>query len=114
MTTSLIYDEPDFDLDLNAIWRESSGIPTLPPYLATDHRSYDFDRLRQFVRNDAPPPLLVECYFHLRLDDAPGFYWTGPDPLALLTQPKDIFLHLSAFCLSEEVHWVEFRLTRLD
>ncbi|KAJ5982582.1 hypothetical protein N7451_012682 [Penicillium sp. IBT 35674x] len=114
MTTSLIHDESDFDLDLHAIWRESSGIPTPPPCLATDHGYHDFDRLRHFVRNDAPPPLLVECCFHLGLDHAPGFNWTGPDPLALSTQPEDLFLHLSEFCLSEQIHWVEFRLTHLD
>jgi hypothetical protein len=36
------------------------------------------------------------------------------DPLAVSTQPEDIFLHLSAFCLSEQIRWVEFRLTSLD
>ncbi|KAJ5982759.1 hypothetical protein N7451_012859 [Penicillium sp. IBT 35674x] len=76
--------ESDFDLDLHAIWRESSGKPTPPPCLATDHEYHDLDH-RQFVRNDAPPPLLVECFFHLNFDDAPGFHWTGPDPLALST-----------------------------
>ncbi|KAJ5982641.1 hypothetical protein N7451_012741 [Penicillium sp. IBT 35674x] len=106
--------ESDFDIDLHAIWRESSGIPTPPPCLDTDHGYHDFDRRRHFVRNDAPPPLLVECFFHLGLDDAPGFHWTGPDPLALSTQPEDLFLHLSAFGLSEQIHWMEFRLTRLD
>jgi len=106
--------ESDFDLDLDAIWRESSGIPTPPPCLAADHGDYDLGRLPQSVRNDALPPLLVECFFHPNRDDASGFKWTGPDPLAASTQPEDIFLHLSAFCLSEQIHWVEFRLTRLD
>jgi hypothetical protein len=56
----------------------------------------------------------MECLFHFGLDDAPGFDWPGPDPLALSTQPEEIFLYLSAFYLSERIHWVEFRLTRLD
>lgn len=42
-----------------------------------------------------------------------GFKWTGPDSLSIYTR-TDIFLYMSAFLLSEEVHWVEFRLARLD
>jgi hypothetical protein len=106
--------DSDFDLDLHAIWREFSSIPTPPPCLAADHGGHAFDLLTHSARMDALPPPLIECFFHPSHDDASGFQWTGPDPLAMSTQPEDIFLHLSAFFLSEHIHWVEFRLTRLD
>lgn len=40
-------------------------------------------------------------------------YWAGPDPPCPTTSPDDVFLYLSAFHLSEHVHWVEFRLSKV-
>lgn len=37
----------DLDLDLHAIWQESSSIPTPPPYLATD-----FEHPRQILSDE--------------------------------------------------------------
>jgi hypothetical protein len=41
------------------------------------------------------------------------FHWAGPDPLCPTTCSDDIFLYLSDFYLSEHVHWVEFRLSKV-
>ena len=56
----------------------------------------------------------MECFFHPKREDQSGFDWTGPNPLSVSTQPEDIFLYMSAFFLSEEVHWAEFRHARFD
>ncbi|KAJ5651589.1 uncharacterized protein N7484_005312 [Penicillium longicatenatum] len=65
--------ESDFDLDLYAIWRESSGILTPPPCLAADYKDYGLGYPPESMKNHSPPPLLIECLFHFGLDDAPGF-----------------------------------------
>ncbi|CAG8131809.1 unnamed protein product, partial [Penicillium salamii] len=106
----------DLDLDLHAIWQESSGIPTPPPCLATDS-----DNPRQIV-SDAGEPAgydtlglsLIECLFHPTYDKLLAFKWTGPDPLSMSTQASDLFFCMSAFTFPNEVHWVEFRLVRFD
>ncbi|CAG8222815.1 unnamed protein product [Penicillium salamii] len=73
----------DLDLDLHAIWQECSGIPTLPPCLATDSNNS-----RQ-IFSDAGEPAgyetlgssLIECLFHPTYDKLLAFMWTGPDPI---------------------------------
>jgi len=106
----------DLDLDLHAIWQESSSIPTPPPCLATD-----FEHPRQIL-SDAGEPTgyevsgssLIECLFHPAYDKLSAFKWTGPDPLSMSTQASDLFLYMSAFTFPKEVHWVEFRLVPFD
>ena len=106
----------DLDLDLHAIWHESSGIPTPPPCLATDPN----DLWQDFLGKDDPAehetqePSFIECLFYPTLDSLSGFKWTGPDPLSNSTRASDIFLHMSALLFPKEVHWIEFRFVRFD
>ena len=111
----------DFDLDLHAIWRESSGIPTPPPCLTADRASSELAPLNLASLDLADPAgyeaqgsSLVECFFHPNREHPSGFEWTGPDPLSVSTQSEDIFRFMSVFFLTEEIYWVEFRLARLD
>jgi len=106
----------DLDLDLHAIWQESSGIPTPPPCLANDP-GYP----RQVLSDEGEPAgyetsgsSLFECIFHPTCDKLSAFKWTGPDPLSMSTQASDMFVHMSALALPKEVQWIEFRLVRLD
>jgi hypothetical protein len=106
----------DLDLNLHAIWQESSGIPTPPSFLATE-----FEHPRQSLSNEGEPvgyetsgSSLIECLFHPTYDKPSAFKWTGPDPLSMSTQASDIFLYISAFAFPKEVQWIEFRLVRLD
>ncbi|CAG8127844.1 unnamed protein product [Penicillium nalgiovense] len=106
----------DLDLDLHAIWHESSGIPTPPPCLATDPNDLWQD---SFGKDDpaeyeTQEPSLIECLFYPNLDSLSGFKWTGPDPLTNSTRASDIFLHMSALLFPKEVHWIEFRFVRFD
>ena len=105
----------DLDLDLHAVWRESSGIPTPPPCLAADHDESRllFPNVTESAGDEVQSLSLVECFFHPNHENQSGFQWTGPDPLSVSTRTEDFFLYMSAFFLSEEVHWVEFRLARL-
>ncbi|CAG8150935.1 unnamed protein product [Penicillium salamii] len=112
----LILVDCDLDLDLHAIWQESSGIPTPPPCLATD-----FEHPRQILSDESEPAgyetsgsPLIECFFHLTYDKLSAFKWTGPDPLSMSTQASELFLYMSAFVFPNEVHWVDFRLVRFD
>jgi hypothetical protein len=57
---------------------------------------------------------LVDCVFYPNHETQQSFPWTGPDPLSPSTKAEDIFIYFSAFLLSEEVYWVEFRLSRFD
>jgi hypothetical protein len=106
----------DLDLDLHAIWQESSGIPTPPPCLATD-----FEHPRQILSDESEPAgyetsesPLIECFFHPTYDKLSAFKWTGPDPLSMSTQASELSLYMSAFAFPNEVHWVDFRLVRFD
>ena len=105
----------DLDLDLHAIWHESSGIPTPPPCLATDP-----DDPRQVLNKvdpagyEAQGSSLIECLFYPNRDSLPGFKWTGSDPLSISTQASDIFLYMSALLFPKDVHWIEFRFSRFD
>jgi hypothetical protein len=106
----------DLDLDLHAIWQESSGIPTPPPCLATD-----FEHPRQILSDESEPAgyetsgsSLIQYLFHPTYDKPSAFKWTGPDPLSMSTQASDMFLYMSAFAFPKEVQWIEFRLVRLD
>ncbi|KAI1828800.1 hypothetical protein DTO027I6_10252 [Penicillium roqueforti] len=106
----------DLDLDLHAIWHESSGIPTPPPCLSTDPNGLWQD---SFGKDDpaeyeTQEPSLIECLFYLNPDSLSGFKWTGPDPLTNSTRANDIFLHMSALLFPKEVHWIEFRFVRFD
>jgi hypothetical protein len=103
------------DLNLYAIWHESSGIPTPPPCLASDPD----DPGRVFNKIDlagyeTQGPSMIECLFYPDLDNLSGFKWTGPDPLSISTQASDIFLYMSALLFPNEVHWIEFRFARFD
>lgn len=104
------------DLDLHAIWHESSGIPTPPPCLATDSN----DLWQDSFGKDDPAEYeiqehsLIECIFYSTLDSLSRFKWTGPDPLSNSTRASDIFLHMSALLFPKEVHWIEFRFVRFD
>jgi hypothetical protein len=88
----------DLDLDLHAIWHESSGIPTPPPCLATDPN----DLWQDFLGKDDPAEYetqgssFIECLFYPNLDSLSGFMWTDPVPLSNSTRTSDIFLHMSA------------------
>ncbi|KAI1829133.1 hypothetical protein DTO027I6_9951 [Penicillium roqueforti] len=105
----------DLDLDLHAIWHESSGIPTPPPCLASD-----LDGPRQTLNKvglagyERQGPSVIECLFYPDLDSPSGFKWTGPDPLSISTQASDIFLNMSTLLFPTEVHWIEFRFVRFD
>lgn len=104
----------DFDLDLHAIWRESSCIPAPPPCLCADHEDLGLDVLIESnsEAHEGQGFPLVECFFHPNNDYHSGFKWTGPDPLSFATQADDLFLYMSAFFLLKEVYWVELRLAR--
>jgi hypothetical protein len=52
--------------------------------------------------------------FHSSCDNLLAFKWTGPDALSISTQARDMFFDMSAFAFPIEVHWIEFRLVRLD
>jgi hypothetical protein len=112
----LILVDCDLDLDLHAIWQESSGIPTPPPCLATD-----FEHSRRILSEEIEPSRyetqgssVIECFLHPAYDKLSAFKWTGPDPLSLSTQASELFLYMSAFAFPNEVRWVEFRLARFD
>jgi hypothetical protein len=112
----LISAEYDLDLDLYAIWQESSGIPTPPPCLATD-----FEHPRQILSDESEPagyetsgPPSIECFFRPTYDKLSAFKWTGPDPLSMSTQASELFLYVSTFAFPHEVHWIEFRLAHFD
>ncbi|KAJ5148264.1 hypothetical protein N7526_001616 [Penicillium atrosanguineum] len=111
-----VHDGSDFDLELHAIRRESSGIPTSPPCLTTDRASSGLASLNlaESAGYEEQGPSLVKYFFHPNREDPSGFEWTGPDPLSVSTQSEDLFLFISKFFLTEEIHWVEFRLARLD
>jgi hypothetical protein len=107
--------ECDLDLDLHAIWQESSGIPTPPPCLATD-----FEHPRRILSDENEPARYetsgsssIECFFHPNCHNLSAFKWTGPDPLSMSTQASDLFLHMSALAFPK-VLWIEFRLIRFD
>ncbi|KAL2699646.1 hypothetical protein AAEP93_009621 [Penicillium crustosum] len=106
----------DLDLDLHAIWHESSGIPTPPPCLATDPNDLWQDFLGKVdpARCETPGSSLIECLFYPNIDSLSGFKWTGPDPLSTSTQASDIFLHMSALLFPKDVHWIEFRFVQFD
>jgi hypothetical protein len=64
----------DLDLDLHAIWHESSGIPTLPPCLATEPNDLWQD---SFGKDDpaeyeTQEPSLIECLSYPNLDSLSG------------------------------------------
>ncbi|CRL30838.1 unnamed protein product [Penicillium camemberti] len=96
----------DLDLDLHAIWHESSGIPTPPPCLATDPNDLWQDFLGKVdpARCETPGSSLIECLFYPNIDSLSGFKWTGPDPLSISTQASNIFLHISALLFPKDVH----------
>ncbi|CAI7622038.1 unnamed protein product [Penicillium viridicatum] len=106
----------DLDLDLHAIWHESSGIPTPPACLAIDPNDLWQD---SFCKDDPAEyetqgSSLIECIFYPTLDSLSGFKWTGPGPLSNSTRASDIFLHMSALLFPKEVQWIEFRFVRFD
>ncbi|CAG8022730.1 unnamed protein product, partial [Penicillium salamii] len=76
----------DLDLDLHAIWQESSGMPTPPPCLATDS-----DNPRWILSHEGEPTgyktagsSLIECLFH---------------PLTTSCQPSSELLQTLCPCL---------------
>ena len=92
------------------------SIPAPAPSLSADNDDVGLD-----LPSGAEPgvqevqgTLPVECFFHCNHEDQSGFKWTGPHPLSISTLADDLFLYISAFFLSEEVYWVEFRLARFD
>jgi hypothetical protein len=104
------------DDDIHAAWQESSNVPAVPPCLATDRRG-----LKQNPFNLSGASIsevyglsLVDCVFYPNHESHQSFPWTGPDPLSPSTRAEEIFGYLSAFLLSKEVYWVEFRLSRFD
>jgi hypothetical protein len=113
---ALILADCDWDLDLHAIWQDSSGIPMPPPCLATDP-----GKARQISSDEGEPAgyetqgsSVIECFLHPTYDKLPAFKWIGPDPLSMSTQASDMFFYMSAFAFPIEVHWIEFRLVRFD
>lgn len=102
------------DLELHAIWQESSGIPTPPPCLATDfeHPREIFSDESEATGYEASEPSSIECFLHPTYDDdkLPAFNWMGPDPLSVSTQASDMFFFMSALAFPKEVLWIEFRL----
>jgi hypothetical protein len=105
-----------FDLDLHVISQESSGILRPPPCLITDRASSGLASLdlADPAGYEAQGSSFVKCFFHPNREDPSGFEWTGPDPLSVSTQSEDIFRFVSVNFLTKEIHWVEFRLARLD
>lgn len=105
----------DCNLDLDQIWRNSSRLSTPALTLTVNHddRLY-FPKVAECATYEVQRPLLVECFFHPDHESQSGFKWTGPDPLATSTVADDLFLYMSAFYLSTDVYWVEFRLARFD
>ncbi|KAI1828772.1 hypothetical protein DTO027I6_10291 [Penicillium roqueforti] len=106
----------DLDLDLHAIWHESSGIPTPPPCLSTDPNGLLQD---SFGKDDpaeyeTQEPSSIECLFYPSLDSLSELKWTGPDALSNSPRASDIFLHMSALLFPKEVHWIGFRFARFD
>ncbi|KAI3286508.1 hypothetical protein DTO002I6_8179 [Penicillium roqueforti] len=102
----------DLDFDLHAIWQDSSGIPLLPPCLATDP-----GKARQFSSDEGEPAgyetqgsSVIECCLHLTYDKLAAFKWMGPDPLSMSTQASDMFFYMLALAFPKEVLWIEFRL----
>ncbi len=104
------------DLDLHAIWHESSRIPTPPPCLATDSNDLWQDLLGKEdpAEYETQGSSLIECHFYPDLDSLSGFKWTGPDSLSNSTQASDIFLYMSALLFPKDVYWIEFRFVRFD
>ena len=104
------------DIDLHAIWHESSGIPTPPPCLATDPSDLWQDLLGKVdhAGYETQGPSLIECLFYPNPDSLSGFKWTGPDPLTNSTRADDIFLDMSALLFPKEVYWIESRFVRFD
>ncbi|KAJ5382088.1 uncharacterized protein N7496_004516 [Penicillium cataractarum] len=95
---------PDLDFDLHGIWQDSSGIPTLPPCLATDP-----GKARQIFSDEGEPAghdtqraSVIECLLHPTYDELSAFKWMGPDPLSVSTQASDMFLYMSAFAFPIE------------
>ncbi|KAJ5771494.1 uncharacterized protein N7511_003545 [Penicillium nucicola] len=107
--------DDDFDLDLHAIWRESSCIPAPPPCLCADHENpeLDFQNELNSISYKGQGSPQVEYLFHPNNDNQPGFKWTGPDLLSFSTQPEDLFLHMSAFFIFEELYWLELSLAKI-
>lgn len=101
------------DLDLATLWSEFPDAPTPPPSLAAGHGfsitpSYDNAPL------GAERPHFIESIFYPSYESECGFSWPGPDPLSHGTSADDIFLYVSAFLLLEPIHWLEFRLCKLN
>ncbi|KAK9847703.1 hypothetical protein MYU51_018319 [Penicillium brevicompactum] len=96
----------DSDILLQLYNKQSSGIPTPPPCLATN-----FEHPRQILSDTIKPAgyktlgsSLIEYLFHPTYDKLLAFKWTGPDPLSMSTQASDLFLYMSAFTFPNEVH----------
>ncbi|CAI7620915.1 unnamed protein product [Penicillium pancosmium] len=104
------------DDDIHAAWQESSNVPAVPPCLATDRRGLKQTsfNLSGVSSSEVYGLSLVDCVFYPNHETQQSFPWTGPDPLSPSTKAEDIFVYFSAFLLSEEVYWVEFRLSRFD
>ncbi|CAG8906658.1 unnamed protein product [Penicillium salamii] len=84
--------ECDLDLDLHAIWQESSGIPTPPPCLATDH-----EQPRQIFSDESEPtgyavsrPSSIESFLLPTHDNdkLPVFQWKSGE----MTEERIFFL----------------------
>ncbi|CAG8231810.1 unnamed protein product [Penicillium olsonii] len=106
----------DLDLDLHAIWQESSGIPIPPPCLATDSGNP-----RHILSDTGNPSVyetqgffVIECFLHPTCEKLSAFKWMGPDPLSVSTQASDIFFFMSVFAFPTEVHCIEFRPVQFD
>jgi hypothetical protein len=104
-------------VDLHEFWCNSSEIPAIPPFLATDCDDPLLDTTigGQLLDSSSSTPSPVEC----RLFPDPenlqvAFNWPGPDPLSPRTQFEDIIFYMSAFIPARLLHWVEIRLTELD
>jgi hypothetical protein len=104
------------NLNIHEIRRESCSIPAPAPSLSadTDDVGPDLPSVAEPGTHEAQGRLSVECFFHRNYEDQSGFKWTGPHPLSASTLADDIFLYMSAFFLSRDVYWVEFRLARFD
>lgn len=95
----------DFDLNILAIWGESSSIQAPAPCLSAGNEDFglDFPNVAKPVSYEAQGPLLVECFFHRNHEDQSGFKWTGPDPLSISTLARPLHLNVSILSFRGDV-----------
>jgi hypothetical protein len=101
------------DLDLEEFWNDFADAPTPPPCLASGQGFPTTSSCEKAPQRAERPPF-IEFIFYPSFESECGFTWPGPDPLSCETSADDMFLYMSTFLLSEQIHWLEFRLCKLN